>query len=176
MIKLTSWGLSNRWTATLFDHRLNLSKIQTLKWQWLLNKKELGACKSPGRNPNGLQHDTRASGSKDGDAAPWLILDVHLFRRFPSTQKDFWCGTSVIRSLMKLWFQPYIECGNLTPYVGWVSNLRQTAPALRGGLEVELDWVSNLACTPLLYLHASKPFSMHLLILSLVPNHNIINR
>jgi hypothetical protein len=70
MIKLTSWGLTNRRTATLFDDRLNLSKTQTLKWQRLLNKKELGACKSPGRNPNGLQHDTWASGPKDGDATP----------------------------------------------------------------------------------------------------------
>jgi hypothetical protein len=54
MIKLTSWGLTNRWTLTLFDDRLNLSKIQTLKWRWLQNKKELGAWKSPGHNSNGL--------------------------------------------------------------------------------------------------------------------------
>jgi hypothetical protein len=75
---------------------------------------------------------------------------------------------------MKFWFQPYTERPNLTPYVAWASNLRKTAPGLRGGLGVDLDWVSNLACTPLLYLHACKPFSMHLLALSLVPNHNII--
>jgi hypothetical protein len=77
---------------------------------------------------------------------------------------------------MKLWFQQYIERPNPTPYVAWSSNLRQTTPGLRGGLELDLDWVSNLACTPLLYLHTSKPFSMHLLVLSLVPNHNIIIR
>jgi hypothetical protein len=57
---------------------MNLSKTQTLKWRWLLNKKELGACKSPGRNPNGLQHGTRANGPKDGDTAPYQILDAHL--------------------------------------------------------------------------------------------------
>jgi hypothetical protein len=51
-------SLTNRWTATLFDDRLNLSKTQTLKWWWPLNKRELEACKSPGCNPNGLQHGT----------------------------------------------------------------------------------------------------------------------
>jgi hypothetical protein len=82
---ITRWGLTNRWTATLFGDRLNLSKTQALMWRRLLNKKELGACKSPGCNPNGLQHGTRASGPKDGDAAPWQILDVQLCRWFPST-------------------------------------------------------------------------------------------
>jgi hypothetical protein len=95
---ITRWGLTNWWTATLLDDRLNLSKTQTLKWRWLLNKKELGACKSPGRNPNRLQHDTRASSPKDGDAA-----HVHLFPQFPSTQKEFWGRTSAIGSLIKFW-------------------------------------------------------------------------
>jgi hypothetical protein len=83
------WGLTNRRTTTLFDDRLNLSKIQTLKWRRLLNKRELGACKSPGRNPNELQHGTQANGPTDGDTAPRQILDAHLCRRFPSTQKEF---------------------------------------------------------------------------------------
>jgi hypothetical protein len=77
------WSLTNRWTAALFEDRLNLSKTQTLKWRWLLYKRELGACKSPGRNPNGLQHGTRANGPTDGDTAPCQILDTHLCRTIP---------------------------------------------------------------------------------------------
>jgi hypothetical protein len=56
--------------ASLFEDRLNLSKTQTLKWQCLLNKRELGVCKSPRRNPNGLQHGTRTNGPTDSDIAP----------------------------------------------------------------------------------------------------------
>jgi hypothetical protein len=97
------WGVTNRWTATLLDDRMNLSKTQTIKWQWLLNKRELGACKSPGHNPNGLQHGTRANGPKDGDTAPCQILDAHLYWWFLSTQKEFWGGTGAIGSSMKLW-------------------------------------------------------------------------
>jgi hypothetical protein len=95
------WCLTNRWTATLFDDRLNLSKTQTLLWWWLLNKKELGAWKSPRRNPNGFQHGTQANGPTDGDTAPWQILDAQLCRWFLSTQKEFWGGTSTIGSSMK---------------------------------------------------------------------------
>jgi hypothetical protein len=120
---ITRWGLTNRWTTTLFDDRLNLSKTQSLIWRRLLNKKELGACKSPGHNPNGFQHGTRASGPTDGDIALWQILDAHLFRRFQSTQKAFWGGTGAIGSSMKFWYQPYIKCPNPTPYVARVSIL-----------------------------------------------------
>jgi hypothetical protein len=135
---ITRWGLTNRWTATLFGDRLNLNKTQSLKWRWLLNKKDLGVCKSPRRNPNGFQHDTWASGPKDGDAAPWQILDVHLFPRFPSTQKEFWGGTSAIRSLMKFWFQPY---------VAWASILVKSGSGIQGGVEVGLDLDSSLVWT-----------------------------
>jgi hypothetical protein len=120
---ITRWSLTNRWTATLFDDRLNLSKIQTLRWRWLLNKRELGACKSPGRNSNGLQHGTRANGPTDGDTAPWQILDTVLCWWFPSTQKEFWGETSSIGSSMKFWLQPYIERSNPTPYVARASVL-----------------------------------------------------
>jgi hypothetical protein len=85
---ITRWSLTNRWTATLFDDRLNLSKTQTLKWWQLLNERELEACKPPGRNPNRLQHGTRANGSTNGDTALWQILDAHLCWWFPSTQKE----------------------------------------------------------------------------------------
>jgi hypothetical protein len=83
---ITRWGLTNRCTATLFDDRLNLSKTQTLMWRLLLNKKELGVCKSLERNPNGFQHGTRANGPTDGDTAPdrfWMptcFNDSHRLR------------------------------------------------------------------------------------------------
>jgi hypothetical protein len=114
---ITRWSLTNQGTATLFDDRLNLSKTQTLKWRWILNKRELGVCKSSGRNPNGLQHSTRVNSPTDGDTAPWQILDTHLYHWFPCTQKVFWYGTIAIGSSMKFWFQPYIEHPNPTLYV-----------------------------------------------------------
>jgi hypothetical protein len=144
---ITRWGLTNRWTATLFDDKLNLSKTQTLIWWWLLNKKELEASKSPGRNPNGFQHGTRANGPTDSDTAPWQILDAHLCRRFPSTQKEFWGGTSTIGNYMKFLFQPYIERPNPTPYVARVLILVKSGSEIRGGVEVELDLNSLLVWT-----------------------------
>jgi hypothetical protein len=51
-----------------------------------------------------------------GNAAPWQILDVNLFRRFPLTQDEFWHETGAIGSPMKLCFQPYIERPKPTPY------------------------------------------------------------
>jgi hypothetical protein len=42
-----------------------------------------GSCSNPRSRPHGLRHDTWADGPKDGDAALWQILDVHLFRWFP---------------------------------------------------------------------------------------------
>jgi hypothetical protein len=65
-----------------------------------------------------------------GDAAPWQILDVNLFRRFPLTQDEFWHDTSAIGSTMKLSFQPYIECPT-SPYATWASVLLHTAPGLQ---------------------------------------------
>jgi hypothetical protein len=65
-----------------------------------------------------------------GDAAPWQILDVNLFRRFPLTQNEFWHEIGAIGRSMKLFFQPYIECPKLTPYVTWAYILLRTAPGL----------------------------------------------
>jgi hypothetical protein len=73
-----------------------------------------------------------------GDAAPWQILDVNLFRRFPLTQDEFWHETGAIGSSMKLCFQPYIEYPKPTPYATLASILLRTAPGLRTGLELEL--------------------------------------
>jgi hypothetical protein len=139
--------VTNRWTATLFDDRLNLSKTQILIWWWLLNKKELGACKSPGGNPNGFQHSTRANGPTDGDTAPWQILDAHLLWQFPSTQKEFWGKTSAIGNSIKFWFQEYIERPNPTPYVARASILVKSGSRIRVGVEDELDLDSSLLWT-----------------------------
>jgi hypothetical protein len=141
----------------------------------LLNIKCLGMCKTPGHtlNLNGLQYDTRTNSPKDGDAAPRQILDVQLIQWFPLTQASFGHGSSAIGSFMKIYFQPYMERQNRTPYVAWASNLRQTAPGLRGGLEVKLYWASKCLGRPLLALPNSKLLFTHPLVLFFVPNQNI---
>jgi hypothetical protein len=73
-----------------------------------------------------------------GDAAPWQILDVNLFRRFPLTHDEFRHETGAIGSSMKFCFQPYIEHTKPSPYATWASVLVRTAPGLRTGLELEL--------------------------------------
>jgi hypothetical protein len=73
-----------------------------------------------------------------GDAAPWQILDVNLFRRFLLSQHEFWHETGAIGSSMKLFFQPYIQHPKPTPYATWASVLLRIAPRLRTGLELEL--------------------------------------
>jgi hypothetical protein len=144
---ITRWGLTNRWTVTLFCDRLNLSKTQTLMWRRLLNKNELGACKYPGHNLNGLQYGTRANGPTNGDTAPWQILDAHLCRWFLLTQKEFWGGTGATGRSIKFWFQPYIEHPNPTPYVARASTLVKSGSGIRGGVKVELDMDSFLVWT-----------------------------
>jgi hypothetical protein len=76
-------------------------------------------------------------------AAPWQILDVNLFRRFPLTHDGFWHETGAIGSSIKLCFQPYIERPKLTLHATWASILLRTAPGLRTGLELELLLVST---------------------------------
>jgi hypothetical protein len=39
--------------------------------------KSLGRARPPGHAPIGLQHDTRAIGPKNSDAAPGQILDIN---------------------------------------------------------------------------------------------------
>jgi hypothetical protein len=78
-----------------------------------------------------------------GDAAPWQILDVNLFQRFPLTQNEFWHATSAIGSSMKFCFQPYIKRPKPTPYATRASVLLRTAPGFRTGLELELLLVST---------------------------------
>jgi hypothetical protein len=63
-----------------------------------------------------------------GDAAPWQILNVNLFRRFLLTHDEFWHEIGAIRSSMKLCFQPYIEHPKPTLYATWASILLRNAP------------------------------------------------
>jgi hypothetical protein len=48
---------------------------------------------------------------------------------------------------MKLWFQPYVERPNLTPYVARMSILVKSGSEIRGGVEVKLDLDSSLVWT-----------------------------
>jgi hypothetical protein len=63
MIKLTSWGLTNRSMATVLD--------------------------SNGLAPNGLRRDTRPNSPTDGVATPKQNLNAELIRRFPLTPNEF---------------------------------------------------------------------------------------
>ena len=73
-----------------------------------------------------------------GDAAPWQILDVHLFRRFLLTPNQFGPEASAIGSSFKLSFHPYKEHPKQTPYVVGASFLVRAAIGFRIGLELEL--------------------------------------
>jgi hypothetical protein len=77
-------------------------------------------------------------GPQTGDAAPWQILDVNLFRRFLLTQEELWHETRAIGSSMELCFQPCIERPKPTPYATWASVLLRTTSGLRTWLELEL--------------------------------------
>jgi hypothetical protein len=48
---------------------------------------------------------------------------------------------------MKVWFQPFIERPNSTPYVARASILVKSGSGIQGGVEVELDLDSSLAWT-----------------------------
>jgi hypothetical protein len=51
---------------------------------------------------------------------------------------------------MKLSFHQYMDHQKRSPDTSWASILLQTGPEARDGLELNLDWASNLAWTPLL--------------------------
>jgi hypothetical protein len=88
MIKLISWCLTNRSTATVLD-RFKLKQNPTLMWRRLLNKWSIRACVTPGLAPNGHRRDTRPSGPTDGVAAPKHNLNADLFQRFLLTPNEF---------------------------------------------------------------------------------------
>jgi hypothetical protein len=117
-----------------------------------------------------------AHGPRYGDAAPVQILDVIVFRRFPLTQDSFGREIGAIGSVMKFVIHPYKERPNPSSYASWASVLLRTASGIRDGVEIDFLWVSMWLERPLLGFSNSKLLSMHHLVLSLVPNHNIIIR
>jgi hypothetical protein len=46
---------------------------------------------------------------------------------------------------MKLSFYPYVDHRKWSLYMSWASILLQIAPRARGGLELDMDWASDLA-------------------------------
>jgi hypothetical protein len=63
---------------------------------------------------------------------------------------EFRPQTKAIGYLMKLSFHPYMDHRKRSPNTFWASILLQTGLEARDGLELDMDWVSNLAWTPLL--------------------------
>jgi hypothetical protein len=63
---------------------------------------------------------------------------------------EFGPQTKSIGYLMKLSFHPYVDHRKQSPDASCTSILLQTAPVARDGLELDMDWASNLAWTPLL--------------------------
>ena len=130
--------------SQFLNRKLDLNKTLTLMWQWLLNIWGLGRGWTPWKRPYGLQDDTRANGPKDCAVASWQILNVHLFRWFPSSPNEFGLLTSAIGSSLKLSFHPYKEHPKRTPYAAHASILVRAASGLRDELELEFLWASTL--------------------------------
>jgi hypothetical protein len=93
------------------------------------------------------------------------------------TQIEFWCGTGTIWSSMKLFFHPYKERPKRTSYATWALFLVRATPGLRGGLELELFWVSTLATRSelvlglLIYLDTLDGLLLHVMRQSWCVNH-----
>jgi hypothetical protein len=123
---ITRWSLTNRWTTTLFDDKLNLSKTQTLRSWRLLNKRELGVCKSPERNPNGLQHGTRpkrrwhrtlsdsrcplvltipvdSEGILRWDQCHWKLYEILVPTVYRTSKSDSVCGQGISFGEVRFW-------------------------------------------------------------------------
>ena len=94
-----------------------------------------------GRPQLGLKSPTRYTGHwpKRGGTAPFQILDVELFREFPSTPNSYGPESGGVRKVMKLSFQPYKDLLKRTPYVAVASFLVQTVSGIREGNEVQVE-------------------------------------
>ena len=88
MIKLSSWGLTNRYTAKLSKQN-NLSKTRSLMVQPLLIIKGLGTSKDPLDATLMGSHEIHGPKAKDGGAAPGQVLDVNLSPQLPLAQEEF---------------------------------------------------------------------------------------
>ena len=111
----------------------------------LLNIWELGHGWPSGCAPIGSNTIHGPTAQKTGGATPWQIMYIHLFRQFLLPQTEFWCGANVIGSSIKFPFHPCKERPKRTLYTTWASFLVHATPRLRGGLKLELLWVSTLA-------------------------------
>ena len=130
----------------------------------LLIIRGLGTCKDPLDATLMGSHEIHGPEAKDGGAAPGQFLDVKLSRQFPTTHNEFRHGIRSVGKVIFLAFHPYKERPKRSKYATWESILVQTAPGLRVGLEIDLDWASNWTCTPLLVpprLQASLYLSHH---------------
>ena len=85
------------------------------------------------------QQGTRANSPKDSGAAPWQILDVILFWRFPLTPDEFLHGARSIGKLISLAFLAYVERPKNSTYATWVTVLVCAAPEFRIWIEVGVD-------------------------------------
>jgi len=148
MINLTSWGFTNRWTATTVLDRMNLSKTQTLTRVEATEYKEFRSWEiPPGRTPNGL-NSIHGPKTEKGWCNTETDSGCHLISTIPSTPDEFEPETSAIGSVLKLSFQPYQVRPNPTLYETWASVLVRAVPVVWNWNEVESDWASNLGWTP----------------------------
>jgi hypothetical protein len=58
---------------------------------------------------------------------------------------EFGPQTKAICELMKLSFHPYVDHRKRSLDASYASVLLQTGPGARDGLELDMDWASNLA-------------------------------
>ena len=150
MINLTSWGFTNRWTATTVLDRMNLYKTQTLTmWRRLLMK-TLGSSRDPWMRPYWAPTRYTDHRPKNSDAALGQILDINFLGWFPSTLNVFRPDTRSIGSVLELSFQPYKVRPNPSPYATVASVLVRAVPGVRNGFEVDVVWASNWLGRPLL--------------------------
>jgi hypothetical protein len=78
------------------------------------------------------------------DSGHQLVLTILI------DSEGFFCGTSSISYLIKLFFHPYVDRQEQSPYTTWTSILARGASRVRDRLEFDIDWASNLAWMPLL--------------------------
>jgi hypothetical protein len=58
---------------------------------------------------------------------------------------EFGPQTKAIGYIIKLSFPPYVDHQKWSPDVFWASVLLHVGPKARDGLELDMDWASNLA-------------------------------
>jgi hypothetical protein len=162
MIKLTSWGFTSRRTATV--------------------RRQIELKQNPNPNEGGGYWDIEVRG-----VTPSLDMPLMGSTKIHGPKAKIRCGyifwtppssddSQQLKTNLGLKPTPYVDRRNRTLDVAGASNLLHAVPGLRGGLEIELHWASMWFGRPLLFLHSSMLLLMCPLVISLVPNHNIIIR